>query len=155
MTKRIERLQGEGARLVWPAKKIDPIAAEILVLREKSETAHVEKRAGRDVILLLKEIRRLQGECAAAFAEVNGWSLAKTPLNPDRFFGPGHLVRHPESFRWRGRSSPAALVVHTYHSSTVLQLVKLAPHLTVDRLPSSYYWVGHTTAFCFRRMEGL
>lgn len=152
MSKRIERLQGEGARLVWPGSKIDPVAADILALKEKIDAALLGKRS---VGQLDVELRKLRGDCAAAFASANGWSVAKTPINPDRFFGPGHVVRHPESFRWAGRSSPAALVIHTHHDYVVELLGKLPTDLTIDSLPSSWYWSGHTTAFCFRRPEGF
>lgn len=145
MSKRIERLQGEGARLIWPASKIEPIAADIVELKEKLSAA---TREGRRSGVLDRQLYELRRDCARAFAEANGWTLAKTAINTDKFFGPDprHIIRHPDSFRRVGRGA-AALVVHTYVD---LSLAELPAHLTVDRLPSSWYLAGHTEAFCFR-----
>jgi hypothetical protein len=145
MSARIERLQGEGVRLIWPASKIEPIAADIVELKAKLDAAIKE---GRGFRLMDRQIYELRRDCARAFATANDWTLAKTAINTDKFFGPDprHIIRHPDSFRWAGRGT-AALVVHTYVD---IGLAELPAHLTVDRLPDSWYWSGHTSAYCFR-----
>ena len=156
MSAEIIRLHGEGATLVWPARRVNPLSKRVVLNRELMEQAQRENRPYRNIERLLRGCYECRVECAKAIAEANGWTFAPTQFDANRLLQlPNRqileVIRHPEAYRWKGLSSRAAVIVHLYDE---LKLAELPPGLTVDRLPSSCYWPGVTEAYCFRRTSG-
>lgn len=115
--------------------------------------------------LAMEEHDKATKSATQAFAKLNGWKVARTHFDPYELLALGDVRRgrynchygagstrgldHPQYFK-SGRR-PVAIVVHNYAGGPGEP--EPIPGLRVIELPWSWYYPGHTRAFCLLRED--
>jgi hypothetical protein len=172
----IIRIHGEAAPLIWTHRIDDAIRAVRFVRLLESDARQDEHLHRRFWSSCYHETRE---NARSVFAAAQGWKPEQrgridlpiawgvTWQEWSRFLGDadaspfwptilgnrraplrltsGERLDHPEFFRSQRKIK--ALIVHNYGK---LPDGQIPSNLVIDRLPDSWYWPGHTTAYCIR-----
>jgi hypothetical protein len=154
---KVQRVHGDGCDLVWSVA-LSRLIARMSEAQDQFFGDHAEMNSRTHLYRRNRDALRTQ--CAAAFADEQGWKptrarfpfsrLGGTPPLGTVWFPSGEWgdspFDHAERFVRDRRA--VAMVIHLY---AALPREPVFDAVTVDRLPASWYWPGHTDAYVLRR----